>query len=151
MGKTWLIRGVVVAVVAVLVGAWGVGVSGLRDTDKPSEDRPPASPDRSIAPEFDSSVVRDKAKAPRADKKDQPEDAATEPNLDAGNAPADDAPVKPAPETTDPTPDSPGGSQGPEDPPPPPPPSDTPNQPTDECTDLLSTIGCVLDPIVPDP
>ena len=59
MGRTWLIRGTVAVVFAVLVGAWGVGVSGLRDSPSPSEERPPASPDKSIAPEFDSSVVRE--------------------------------------------------------------------------------------------
>ena len=151
MGMTWLIRGTVAVVFAVLVGAWAVGVSGIRDSPSPKDERPPASRDESIAPEFDSSVVREKAKSPRTNKKDEAEDTVTEPGLDAGNVPPSDAPVAPAPENTDPTPDAPGGSQGQSDSPQPPSPSDTPNEPSDECTDLLSTVGCALDPVVPDP
>jgi hypothetical protein len=151
MGRTWLNRGIVIAVVAVLAGAWTVGVSGLRGSDSPSDDRPPASPESSVAPENDGPVARGNVKPPRETKKSRSKDPITEPVVDADDRPATDAPTTPPPETPDSTPDSPDVPDDPPDSPTPPTPSDPPSEPSDECTDLLSTLDCVLDPITGHP
>ena len=151
MGRTWLVRGIVVTVFAVLAGAWGVGVSGLRDSDSPSVERPPSSPDSSVAPVDERSAAPEKVKPPRTRNAGRTQDATTEASPESSDEPADDAPSTPDPTSPEPTPDSPAPSEEPSNPPPPPDPSDTPSEPSDECTDLAAVIDCVLDPITGHP
>jgi hypothetical protein len=152
MGRTWLVRGAVAAVVAVLVGAWAVGVSGLGDSRSPTTDRTtPASPDSSRVPEVERPAVRERVKPRRARKAARNRDAVTERSPDSADEPADDAPRTSAPKSPHPTPDPTGTSDEPSDPPPPPAPSDPPSQPSDDCTDLVAVIDCVLNPVTAHP
>ena len=146
MGRTWWVRGTVVTVIAVLAAAWGVGVSGLTDDSSRSGDRPPASPDTSIAPIDERSAAPEKAQ-PHARKTGRSQDSVPEPS-ETDDEPVTDAPSTPA--STEPvsTPEPTRTPEGPSDSPPPTTPNDTPSQPPDECTDLLS---CVLDPITGSP
>ncbi len=151
MGRTWYVRGITIAVCAVLAGAWTVEVSGLRDSDSPSEERRPIAPESSIPPELDPPADHEKVRSPRPTEKPRSRDSDTEPIVDADNEPTSDDPSSPASETPGPTPDSPPGPEGPSDPPAPPTPSDPPDEPSDQCTDALSVLDCVLNPVTGHP
>jgi hypothetical protein len=152
MSRTWLVRGIVVGIVAVLSCAWAVTVAGVGDSGSPAAERTtPASPDSSKAPEPQRSVVVEKLKPRRANKPTRSRDAGTDPSPDATDEPADDAPTTPPPTSGHPTQDPPDPSDDPTDSPPPPDPSDPPSEPSDECTDLASVIDCVLNPITAQP
>jgi hypothetical protein len=152
MGRTWLVRGIVVAIVAVLAGAWAVGVSGLGDSGSPTAERTtPASPDSSRAPEDERAAVLEKVKPRRPQRTGRSQDAVSEPSPDVADDPADDAPSTPPPTSAHPTPDPPGPSDDPSDSPRPPTPSDPPSEPSDECTDLASVIDCILNPVTANP
>ena len=150
MGGTWLVRGAAGAVVAVLAGAWAVGVAGQGDETRPpgQESPTPSSPDTSSPPENERSVDSKKVKPPRLRDVAESPDPVTEPTPDTDVEPTDDAPSTPVPTSPEPTPDEPSI-----DPPPPPPPgpSDPPSEPSDECTDLLGDLDCVLNPITAQP
>ncbi len=154
MGRTWLVRGVAVAVLAVLLGAWAVGVSGLRESDGASPERDtPTSPERSQAPDVEPAVddEGDTVKPPRIRKVDRTRDAADEPSRET-DEPAGDVPASPSPTEGPPTADPTVKDEDPSDqPPPPPPPTTPPTDPSDECTDLLGVLDCVLDPVTAGP
>jgi hypothetical protein len=156
---TWLARGGVVAILAVLVGAWAVGLVGIGDASSPAAERSSPEPtDESREYDVVRAVVVEKAKERRT------RDAApalTEPSPDT----VTDDPTTPVP-TTPSTPDSPDPSEDPSDPstpstptpsdppssnPPSNPPSSPPTQPAEECTDLSDVVDCVLDPITDRP
>ena len=151
MGRTWLLRGTAAAVFAVLLGAWAVGVSGLRDSDSPSEERPPATPGSSTAPEDERSVVRGNGKPLRPRTTDRPRDEVRKPRPDTDDPTPSDSPGTPPPRSPDPTPDAPAPTEDPPKSPEPPGPSDPPDTPTDDCTDLPSAIDCLLDPVTGQP
>jgi hypothetical protein len=149
MGRTWLLRGVAVAVFAVLVGAWAVGVVGLGDTPPaPARQSTRVSDDSSRAPDDRGPILREKSRHDRDS--DQTEDAVTDPSPVNADEPLDEDPATPAPTSTGPDPDDP--SEVPSDPPPPShTPSTPPSQPSDDCTDLPAIVDCVLDPITGRP
>jgi hypothetical protein len=164
MGRTWLLRGVAVAVLAVLVAAWAFGLAKIGGDPSPAAS-PPAPPvsESSFSPAvFDivGSIVVEKEKVRRT-RDATSEDALTDPSTDAFDEPTD-APGTPAPTSPDPT--SPEPSDEPSDPPPSPPtpsnpptnppanpPTNPPAPPAEECTDLLDILDCVLDPITGSP
>ena len=150
MGRTWLVRGTAVAVFAVLVGAWAVGVAGLRDPGPSSEERRPASPEPSVAPEHERPIVSEETRSPRARPTDGPRDAVRKPRPDNDDAPATEDPRTPPPSTPDRTPDPPAPTEDPPDSPRPPGPSGTPS-PDDDCGGLAGTVDCLLDPITGPP
>ena len=150
---TWLARGGVVAILAVLVAAWAVGLVGIGDTSSPAAERSsPESTDESREYDVVRAVVVEKAKERRT------RDAApvlTEPSPDT----VTDDPTTPVPSTPS-TPESPDPSEDPSTPspssppssnPPSNPPSSPPTQPADECTDLSDVVDCVLDPVTDRP
>jgi hypothetical protein len=149
--RAWLIRGVAVAAVAVLVGAWALGLAELGGSASPPDrDRAPVSSDRSEAPdtyEIQRAAVLERAKPRRSRSSEPSPDARTEPSPDASDEPVDDDTDTPDPTPTDEPTDPDDPSAQPSSPPAPTP-SDPPTQPDDECTDLL---GCVLDPITGGP
>ena len=147
MGRTWLLRGVAVAVVAVVASAWAMGLAQLGNA--PSSSEKPTTPVSSDDP---SSTVLETAKPRRTRESDRSRERLTEPSTDTTSGPADKSPGTPAPTSTAPTPDPPGPSQDPSDSSPPPQtPSTSPSQPADDCTDPLADIDCVLDPITGHP
>ncbi len=160
MARTWLVRGAVVTVLAVLVGAWAVGVVGLGGSPSPAAERErPATPQSSTVP--DDQRRSGRQEAPRRTRKaDRSEDAVIQPISDTDVDPTADAPTTPAPTgpgsphpSDDPS-DSPSPSNPPTNPPghpPSHPPSQPPGQPADDCTDLSDALDCVLDPITSSP
>jgi hypothetical protein len=148
MSRTWLVRGVAVAVFAVLVGAWALGLAGLGGTSAPPARLiSPVSPDSSPAAEIVRSIVLEKAKPRRTRKADPTQEAVTEPSPDATDEPTDasgtTAPPSPAPTSGPPSPS--------EEPPDSPTPSNPPSEPDDECDGMGDAIDCVLDPITGRP
>ncbi|MDX6234527.1 MAG: hypothetical protein QOH68_3635 [Nocardioidaceae bacterium] len=144
MGRTWLLRGVTVAVFAVLVGAWAVGVAELGDSSPPA-DTPnnPVSRDESAVSDRQHPTVLDKAKSRHTRDADATQEALAEPSPDT-DEPTDVAPSTPGPtgtHTQDPSDSSPPSH----------PPSSPPSEPAEECTDLPGVIDCVLDPITGHP
>ncbi len=139
-----MLRGVAVAVSAVLVGAWAVGLAEFGDTSSSTEDvTTPVSPDGSPVPDSQHSTVPEKAKPRRTREAGPSREALTEPSPDTTDEQADDAPG---------TPDPPGTSEKPSNSSPPPQaPSNPPSQPADDCTDLGVVADCALDPITGRP
>lgn len=136
MSRIWLLRVGVIAVLAVLVGSWGLGLAGFGDTPPPTKKvTSPVAPDESTVPVIHRSIVIEKAK-PRRTRDAEPSPAALTP--EAVDEPVDDTPTTTAPTGPDATPHEP--SEAPSGAPPP---SNPPTPPADECTDL---IDCVLDP-----
>lgn len=148
MGRTrsWLIRGAVVTALAVLVGAWAVGLVGLGDSPSPAAERDrPTTPESSTTPDDQRWAGRQETPR-RTQKADPSEDAVVEPVADTADDPTTDAPSTSDPTSPD-TPDSPDPSDEPSDSPSPSnPPSNPPSQPDEECTDLSDVLDCVLDP-----
>lgn len=153
MSRTWLLRGVAVAVFAVLVGAWAMGFAPAEDTPPPPENVvSPVSPDRSRAPDGKRSTGPERMKPKRA-REATPSQAASTESPDTVAEPTDDDPSTSAPTSPDPTSDSPEPSDGPSDSPtrPPQTPSNPPTHPEEECTDLGGVLNCVLEPITDRP
>ncbi|MCX6398352.1 MAG: hypothetical protein NTX33_00280 [Propionibacteriales bacterium] len=151
MSKIWLLRGCAAAVLAVLVGAWALGVANGGDSSSPKKEA--GDP----APADTSSVASDE---PSAVETTEPEGAST---TDATEDTTEDAVDEPTPDTVE----SPGEvagiveTQTPSAKPKPRPasqtpkpsntPTPTPSQPADECTDLAHVLDCVLAPITTKP
>jgi hypothetical protein len=150
MSRTWLLRGVAVAVFAVLVGAWAMGFAPTDDKPPPPENVvSPVSPDKSRAPDGKRSTGPEKTK-PRRTREATPSQAAfTEPSPDTVAEPTDDGASTPAPTSPDPTSDPPEPSDSPTRPPQTP--SNPPTQPEEECTGLGDALDCVLEPITDRP
>lgn len=148
MGGTWLVRGAAGVVVAVLLGAWGIGVAGSGDPRPPTQERPsPTPPAGSEAPESERPLGgQEEADPPRARELDEFRDQIPEPKPSTAHEPTDDAPSAPAPTSLEPTPDPPASLDTP-----PPTRSDPPREPSDDCTDLLGAVDCVLNPITAQP
>lgn len=148
-------RGVAVAVFAVLVSAWAVGLAGLGDTAASSEN--PTEPDLpNSVTEYDGwrSALHDQPE-PRRSRKARPSPVALAETSPAAVDGPTDAPGTPDPSTTAPTTDPPGPSDPTTSPPPSStpshPPSSPPTTPGHECTDLPGVIDCALDPITGRP
>ncbi|KAA1428720.1 hypothetical protein [Nocardioides antri] len=148
MGRIWLLRGVAVAVFAVLVGAWAFGLAGLGTTSSSTPKPTPVPPDSSEVSDSQGPTVLQKGKPRRARGPRPSQDALPDPSPTT----ADDTPGTPDPTSAAPTPDPTRPS---DDPPSSSPPSQTPSRPpsppADECTDLASTIDCALDPVTGHP
>lgn len=149
-------RGIAAGVIAFVVGAWAVGLAIGKD--RPAEDREtgPASPETSLAPSEEPSVMGEVEDRPRPS--DGPSDRTT--------APADVVPAAETADVDDPTTDAPedDGSRTPKPAPKPstsprPSPSDNPTKtpspsptPTGpDCRDLSEVLDCVLAPITTKP
>jgi len=149
MGRTWFIRIAVVTVLAVLVGAWAVGLVGLGDSPSPAaEDEGPSLPNSSTTVPEDDQRWTGRQETPRRTRDARTQDA-VQPIVDTADEPATDAPSTSDP-TSPSTPDSPDPSDEPSDSPSNPP-SNPPTQPAEECTDLSDVLDCVLDPITGGP
>src|SRR5690349_15303489 len=155
--RTWLMRGGAVAIVAALVGAWALGLAEAGDK---GDDAPPPNvvqkDDRNDAPDYEvkRSGVVDKAEERRTRDADPTQDAGIEQVVDTVDTTDEDSIVDggdtdPSP-SDDPTPDSPDSGWEPDDDPTTPtqPPTNPPTQPEDECTDLMSSLNCVIDGVL---
>jgi hypothetical protein len=147
MGRTWLLRGVTVAVFAVLVGAWAVGVAELGDSSPPADkSHAPVSRDEAAVSDRQDSTVAEKTKPRHTRDADPTQEALAEPSPDTTETiPDAPAPTGTTPDPSDPT-DEPSDSTPPSHAP-----STPPSQPTDDCTELVGVLNCVLDPITGHP
>ena len=155
LSRIWLARGIAVGVIAFVVGAWAVGLAIGKD--RPANDREtrPASPDSSLTPSEEPSVMGEVEDRPR------PSDSASDELTD------DPADVVPAADTDGADTDEPADDRDPSTPKPSPKPSRTPKpspsgtptktpspspSPTDpDCRDLGEVLDCVLAPITTRP
>lgn len=155
MSRTWLVRGAVAAVLAVLAAAWVLGIAGLgsgttakgkdeADGPKPADVSTTSGVDPLVVVETtDPQSVADET-SPSANPS---EDAADDPSTEAVEE-ADDEPSRvPAKSGSKPKPSpSPKPSSTPR-----PSPTPTPTQPAQECTDLVTVVDCILAPITTKP
>lgn len=149
-------RGGAIVILASLVGAWALGLAeaGSNEEPPPPNVVKPIEPDDSPNYDIKGSSIVEKSDAPRTRNADPSEDADVEPIVDTGDETTDEVdgdPADPTPDSPDPTPDSPDPTPDSPDPTTPPPPTDPPGQPEEECTDLVSVLNCVLDPITSQP
>lgn len=147
-------RGIAAGVIAFVVGAWAVGLA--IGNDRPAEDREtgPASPESSLSPSEEPSVMGEVEDRPRPS--GSPSASPTDP---AGVVPAaetDDADEPEAEEPADDDPRTPKPSAKPSGSPKPRPsgtptttPSPSPTGP--DCRDLSEVVDCVLAPITTKP
>lgn len=154
MSKTWLLRGMAVAVFVVLVGSWGVGLVDLGDTPSSSGEGPskpvPPPPDSEPASHGQRSDVLERANRRRTREAGTTEAALTEPSAVTDDDPTHDASGTPTPTSTAPSPD-PSDPSEPASPTPPSTPSNPPSEPAGECSDLAAVVDCALDPITGRP
>lgn len=165
MGRTWLTRGVVAAVVVLLLGAWSVEVFGLRGSDDapPADRDAPATPERTEAPDSEPVVDESRDRAPKVRRTTRPQQRVTpradreqrgtpaSPSATPSSPSSPSSPPAPPPQTPptdspDPSMDGPGPTKSPS-----PPPNTPQDPPSDECTDLLGVLDCVLNPITSGP
>lgn len=153
MGRTWLLRGSAVAVVAVLVGAWALGLAELGEAPSaPANVTTPVSPDNSRNPDAQRSAGPEKAKPRRNRDGASPSESSPSTVVE----PAADVPGTEAPPSSTHTPSPTDPSGQPSNPPPPThppthPPSNPPSQPSDDCDDLTEVLDCVLNPVTGRP
>lgn len=160
--RTWLMRGGAVVILGALVGAWALSFAQPDEEEKPAPNVVQTEdPDDGRTYDVQRAGYVKKAKKKRADKPEQTEDAAET----AVEQATDAATTAPPPSTTDPDPTptgsdptTPAGPKPTKPTKPPKTPGPSPNQPTNpptqpgqECTDLISVINCVLDPITGRP
>ncbi|GAA3835622.1 hypothetical protein [Nocardioides panacisoli] len=159
MGRTWMLRGSAVSVVAVLGCAWAGGVVGLGGSPAPAAKHTTTATtethDRAAAVHYQHGSVLERA-TPRRTHEAKPENVAyTEPTQSAVDDPTD------APSSTSTTPPAPGQTHSPSGPSggggttipqpshdPSTPPSGDPSQ---DCSQLSQVLGCVLAPITHHP
>lgn len=155
MSKTWLLRGVAVAIFVVLVGSWGVGLVDLGDTPSSSGEGPstsvPPPPDSEPASHGQRSNVLEKANRQRTRRAGTTDAALTEPSAVTAEDATDDSSGTPTPTSSAPSPDPSDPSEQPGTPTPPPTPSNPPSEPAGECSDLAAVVDCALDPITGRP
>jgi hypothetical protein len=161
MGRTWMLRGSAVSVVAVLGCAWAAGVVSLGGSAAPAAKHTTTeSHDRPAAVHFQHGSVLERATPARRTHQAKTENVAftepTEPALvDPTDAPSSTSTTPPAPGQTH-SPSGPTGGSGgggasipqPTHDPGTPSPSDDPSQ---GCSQLSQVLGCVLAPITSHP
>lgn len=151
LSRIWLARGIAAGVIAFVVGAWAVGLAIGKDQPAKDRETVPASPDSSLTPSEEPSVMGEVEDRPR------PSDSPT-------GSPTD---VVPAADTTDAVddPETDEPDDGPRTPKPSPRPSTSPkptpsDRPTKtpspsptgpDCRDLGEVLDCVLAPITTKP
>lgn len=155
MSRTWLVRGAVAAVLAVLAAAWVLGIAGLGSgtTAKGKDEADGPKPaDVSTTSGVDPLLVVETTDPQSAADETSPsanpsEDAADDPSTEAVEE-ADDEPSRvPAKSGSKPKPSpSPKPSSTPR-----PSPTPSPTQPAQECTDLVTVVDCILAPITTKP
>lgn len=147
MSRIWLLRGCAAAVLAVLIGAWALGVAG-GDSGSPSKEEAgdPVPADTSTSEEPSDVVETTKPRRARESATTtDPTDEATPDAVDdasgevAGVAETRTPSAKPTPRPSAQTPK------------PTKKPTPTPSQPADGCTDLVGVIDCLLAPITTQP
>ena len=163
MSRTWLLRGAAVAVFGVLVGAWTGGLVGTGETAPPASKPNNVVSSEAPAADDEDPVVFEQARLRRARDRGASRSALTEPSPSATATPTDRAsdPTTSGPTSDAPTPDEPSPSDEPSDKPSDKPtdpatpsepgPSSPPTQPSEECTELVEVLDCVLDPITGGP
>jgi hypothetical protein len=160
MGRTWMLRGSAVSVVAVLGCAWAAGVVSLGGSAAPAAKHATTeSHDGPAAVHFQHGSVLERATPTRRTHQAKTENVAlTEPTESALDDPTD------APSSTSPPPPTPGQTHSPSGPsgssggggtgiPQPSDPGTTPpsDDPSQNCTQLSQVLGCVLAPITSHP
>lgn len=152
MGRTSLIRGIAVVVVAMLAVAWAVGVADLGSSSPPSDGPSgPPSPEPSTRIDDGTPVVQERPTPRPTEKPPPPRRQTADPSPDTVE-PVGVLPTTPAPPTPSPSTEAPGSFESPsQHSPSPHEPSDPPGQPSDDCTELLAVVDCVLDPITGHP
>lgn len=150
-------RGIAAGVIAFVVGAWAVGLA--LGKDRPANDREtrPASPESSLTPSEEPSVMGEVEDRPRPS--DSPSGSPTDGVVPV--AETDDADDADAPETDEPADDdprTPKPSPKPSTSPKPSPsdkptgtPSPTPSPTGPDCRDLSEVVDCLLAPITTKP
>lgn len=151
--RTWLLRIAVGAVLAVLVGAWAVGVTRSGDTAASKEDTSSPSPSDSPTDSDDDPYEIVETTDPGATSSAIPSDDASAeatPNavVPVAGEPAG-APVAPSAAPTA-TPKPPVKSPRPSAEPTPTP-TPSPTRPANGCTELTGIVDCLLDPITAQP
>lgn len=150
-------RGGAVVILAALVGAWALGLADAEEKEKtpPNVVQPADDPDDGPSYDIKGSDAVKKAKEQRTRDADPTQDAGIQSIADTGDDPTDSVASDPTtPTGADPTtPASPDPSWDPDDPthtpnPPSNPPSNPPTEPEEECTDLASTLNCVIDGVL---
>ena len=158
LSSTWLSRGIAVGVIAFVVGAWAVGLAIGKDQPGKDRETRPASPESSLAPSEEPSVMGEVEDRPRPSDSasDEPTDPAEEPgdvvpvadtdDGDGADQPVDDDPStpKPSPKPSRTPKPSPSGT-------PTKTPSPTPSPTGPDCRDLGEVLDCVLAPITTRP
>ncbi|NYI42930.1 type IV secretory pathway VirB10-like protein [Nocardioides aromaticivorans] len=153
LSRIWLARGIAVGVIAFVVGAWAVGLAIGKDQPAKDRETRPASPESSLTPSEEPSVMGEVVDRPR------PSDSATdELTDDPTDDPADVVPAAETDEPADDDPRTPKPSPKPSGSPKPSPsgkptktPSPTPSPTGPDCQDLGEVLDCVLAPITTRP
>lgn len=153
LSKTWLVRIAVAGVLAVLVGAWAVGVARTGETSAAKEDTSAPSPSDSPTDSDDDPYEIVETTDPGETSSATPsEDASSEATPDAVD-PETGEPVgvpvtsKPSPTAT---PKPPAQTPKPTSKPTPTP-TPSPTQPSNSCTELTGVVDCILAPITSKP
>lgn len=153
LSKTWLLRIAVGAVLAVLVGAWAVGVTRPGDTAASKEDTSSPSPSDSPTDSDDDPFEIVETTDPGATSSATPSEDASAEATPGAVVPVADEPA-PAPATPEPvpvaTPKPPAQTPKPSTRPTPTP-TPSPTQPANGCTEWTGVVDCILDPITSQP
>lgn len=155
LSRIWLARGIAVGVVAFVVGAWAVGLAIGKDQPAKDRETRPASPESSLAPSDEGSVMGEVEDRPSESASDELTDDPTEDPTDVvpaadtdddADQPADDDPStpKPSPKPSRTPKPSPSGT-------PTKTPSPSPGPTGPDCKDLGEVLDCVLAPITTRP
>ena len=156
MSKTWLLRGGMAVVLAVLVGAWTMGVAGIGGKASPQQKISDQAPsDSASVTSSPSPVDADAITPPRPPATSAPASSAAptlEPTPDAvepvADSPTTKATRKPKKRNPSPSPPQPGKSTKPPTSPSPTPP---PSQPVNDCNGVIKLVDCLLAPITDRP
>lgn len=158
MSRTWWARGVAAGVIAFVVGAWAVGIAIGKDQPARERESGPASPESSLAPSEEPSVmgeVEDRPRpgdgssgAPTDDPADAPTDVVPVAGTDADEPGADEPrdPRTPKPSTKPSSSPKPSPSDRPTKTP-----SPSPGPTGPDCRDLSEVLDCVLAPVTTRP
>lgn len=154
MSRTWLVRGAVAAVLAVLAAAWVLGIAGLgssttakgkdeADGPKPAEVSTTSDVDPLVVVETTDPQSAADETSPSANPSDEPTSVPDEESSDEpSTVPVKATPTsKPKPKPSSATPKPSPSSQ----------PTPTPTEPAQECTDLVTVVDCILAPITTRP
>ena len=147
-------RGGAVVILAALVGAWALGLAEAGDNEKspPPNVVKPIDPDDSPLYDIQRSSVVKKSDAPRTRQPDPSDARSSSRSRTPPTRPRRTAATGPDPRRARTRrPPLPTRRRTPRIRPTPQPPTNPPGEPEQECTDLVSVLNCVLDPITGQP